>query len=195
MYRYLETRNDIEYIILVARWAFYLESGRFNNGEGGVEPDETIHFGLEPDERPSPAVYQNRIAEFSAAYTESLTRLAESGKKLILVYPIPEAGWDVPRYVRNYYFDNPASAFLSSTGSTSYDAYRARNDNSYEALNSIGEYPNLIRVYPENIFCNAEVKHRCIVQKDGSLLYMDDDHLSSAGARLVTNEIMQHIEL
>lgn len=41
---------------------------------------------------------------------------------------------------------------------------------------------------------DKDIEHRCIVQKNGDLLYGDDDHLSNAGARLVTNEVMGHLD-
>jgi len=34
--------------------------------------------------------------------------------------------------------------------------------------------------------CDADVKGRCVVIKDGKLLYIDEDHLSFDGARIVT---------
>jgi peptidoglycan/LPS O-acetylase OafA/YrhL len=191
VYRHLENSPDIEYIILVARWALYLERKRFSNDEGGSEPHQTLHFntvvqGRGPD--------YNRLASFKQAYVDSVKKIIGMGKKVILVYPIPEAGWNVPRYVRNYYLSDPSDAFSQSIGSTSYSVFQDRNKNAYQALDGIGEHPNIFRVFPEKIFCNNDVKDRCIVQKDETLLYSDDDHLSSAGAILVVKEIMGHLQ-
>jgi len=130
----------------------------------------------------------------SRAYADSVRRLVALGKKVILVYPIPEAGWDVPRYIRNYHLRNPGDAYAVRTGSTSYPVFRRRNQSAYAALDSIGDYPNLLRVYPEKVFCDSHLKQRCIVQQDGRLLYRDDDHLSNTGAALVIREIMNHVD-
>lgn len=194
VYRYLENSPDIEYLVLISRWAFYIEASWFDNGEGGVEPEEILHFEAGVDDNPSYQPRQNRPAYFSRAYVDSVTKLVGLGKKVILVYPIPEAGWDVPRYVRNYYLNDPSRAFSLSTGSTSYKVFHERNKSAYEALDKVGKYPNLFRVYPENIFCNDDLEHRCIVQKNDNILYRDDDHLSNAGSMLVIKEIMSHLE-
>lgn len=194
VYRYLEHAANIEYVILVARWAFYAEAERFNNGEGGVEPLQTLYFDIPANEKPNYEPGQLRPVSFGDAYVDSVTKLIEMGKTVILVYPIPEAGWHVPRYVRNYYLRDPDAAFYLSTGSTSYSVFQDRNRSSHIALDSVGDHPNLYRIYPEEIFCDADLAGRCIVQKNASLLYRDDDHLSNAGARLVVSEILSRLD-
>jgi len=194
VYRYLEQADDIEYVVLVARWAFYTEAGRFNNGEGGIEPSQILYFDIPAHEKPNYQPGQLQPVSFSDAYVESVTKLVEMDKKVILVYPIPEVGWHVPRYVRNFYLRDPDSAFYLSTGSTSYSVFQERNRTSRAALDSIGDHPNLFRIYPERTLCDADLEGRCIVQKNANLLYRDDDHLSSAGAKLVVNEIISVLD-
>ena len=152
--------------------------------------EEALYFDISLEDKPNNEPVQNKLASFSQAYVDSVKKLVGTGKKVILVYPIPEAGWNVPRYVTSYNLSDPDNVFSLSTGSTSYQIFQERNKNAYQALDRIGEYPNLFRVYPENIFCNNDIQHRCIVQKDGDMLYSDDDHLSNAGAMLVIKEIM-----
>jgi len=184
----------IEYIVIVARWALYMEATRFNNGEGGIEHHEILHVDMALDENQAEQPRQPYRTYLSRAYADSVRRLVALGKKVILVYPIPEAGWDVPRYIRNYHLRNPGDAYAVRTGSTSYPVFRRRNQSAYAALDSIGDYPNLLRVYPEKVFCDSHLKQRCIVQQDGRLLYRDDDHLSNTGAALVIREIMNHVD-
>lgn len=194
VYRYLQSNENIEYVVLVARWAFYLEAMRFNNGEGGIEHVEKLHFDTSLNDKRDQISEQDRLAYYSQAYTDSVQKIAALGKKVILVYPIPEAGWDVPRYVRNYYLADPEQAFSVSTGSTSYQVFLDRNKRAYQALDAAGEFPNLVRVYPETTFCANDVEQRCIVQKNEDLLYGDDDHLTNAGAMLVINEVIRHLD-
>ncbi len=111
-------------------------------------------------------------------------------KTVILVYPIPEVGWNVPAYAARLKAHSVGS---TNDLTTSHQLFIERNKRAYEALDDIGEHPNLIRIKPENILCNTYVKGRCVAQIDGVPLYSDDDHLSNAGARLVVNEIMRYI--
>jgi SGNH domain (fused to AT3 domains) len=108
------------------------------------------------------------------------------------VYPIPEAGRNVPRYLAKQ------AMFLDEPGNrqdltTTYDEYHVRNKETINLFDSIGQYPNLIRIKPEAIFCNTYVKDSCALQLNGASLYRDEFHLSNAGARLVVGEIMKHI--
>lgn len=190
VYRDLESSVDVEYVVLVTRWALYIETNRFDNTEGGMEREEVLLFDALSEGETVSSSMHDTSAYFSQAYKESVERLLQMGKKVILVYPIPEVGWNVPRYVRNHFLSNGDQAFSPKTGSTSHDVFRNRNSRAYEALDSIGEHPGLYRVYPEKIFCNKLVRGRCIVQKDNLLLYADDDHLSDAGAALVVKDII-----
>ena len=36
---------------------------------------------------------------------------------------------------------------------------------------------NVFRVYPHQLFCNKQIKNRCIAN-DKNIFYFDDDHLS-----------------
>ena len=68
-----------------------------------------------------------------------------------------------------------------------------RNSNVLEALDQIGERPNLFRVKPSDLFCNTYATGKCVATLAGVPLYFDDNHLSNAGAGMVTREIMKII--
>ena len=110
---------------------------------------------------------------------------------MILVYPIPEMGWDVPsRLARLYLRDGRLSV---DSASTSLASFIQRNQRTYAALDRIGTHPRLIRVKPASLLCDTAVKGRCAAQLHGLPLYFDDDHLSDAGAIPVVNAIMAHL--
>ena len=196
MYEFIKENKDIEYVVMLARWTVWMEGENFNNKEGGSiemlfkKPHLDLVTNGKPEYHPN---YSHR-SEISERYVDSIQTLLDIGKKVILVYPVPEAGWDVPKYVATYYGINSNQSFSSNVGSTSYEVFKDRNRRSYKALNSVGQHPNLFRVYPERIFCNNAVKDRCIVLKEDHLFYKDDDHLSNAGAKLVVKEIMKNIK-
>ncbi len=192
LFRFIEESEEIETVIMMARWSLSMEGTRFDNQEGGVEISrDTPHLDLVVDGRPEyHPDYDHRDA-LSERISDSVTSLVEAGKKVILVYPVPEAGWIVPNYLVRYLMNNPDQALAPGVGSTSYEVFKERNRRSYAALDRAGQHPGLYRVYPEEILCDRDVKDRCIVQKDGTALYADDNHLSSAGAKLVVEEIVE----
>jgi hypothetical protein len=143
--------SGVSTIIVASRWQLYSERGGFDNGEGGVE----VHplriaaladsFGLDPS-----ALKRNVLRR----YTESLQALVATGRRVILVYPVPEAGWDVPSYLaRRMWFDGEHLRDLS----TSLAAYRLRTRDTERALDAVGEHPNLLRIRPAAI-CAARAR-------------------------------------
>jgi len=87
-------------------------------------------------------------------------------------------------------------AFISGIDrdfSTSYAVYQARNAQMIALFDGI-EHPNLYRVRPEEVFCDTFRPGRCATIVNGMPLYRDDDHLSRAGAALLSEEILKAID-
>ncbi len=191
LYHWLST--DVDYLAVSVRWTYRLypvpgaiDTLLFDNGENGVEHGD--------DQRENYTLYQGKHSTASEgkklALHDFLGQLAASSKHMFLVYPVPEAGWDIPRKNFRTYL---ASGTVESAISTSFDVYKKRNLFAENALNAVGEQPNLIRIKPASLLCDTYLKNRCMVQTSQVPLYYDDDHLSNAGARLVTHEIMKSV--
>lgn len=177
--------NQIGTVIIAARFTQQLEGTGFDNGEGGVEHvsgayiDQramTGEVGAQAD-----PVRRTRVLE---GWRTELRALVEEFN-VILVHPIPEAGWNVPRTLvhRTLYGDGIANPLTT-------DAARvlARNQPVNDLFGSI-DHPNLYRVNPYDVFCDTKLAGRCVNEWDGDVLYFDDDHLSNAGARWVADAI------
>ncbi len=196
LYRFIGEHPEIETVILSARWPLSLEGVRFDNAEGGIERSPTPyqpHLDLVVDGEPLYHMDYRHQTELIERLRSSIRQLLDLGKWVILIYPIPEAGWHVPKYLSKYRSYISDSAPLSpEAGSTAYDVFKERSRSSYTALDGIGSHPKLIRIYPEKLFCNRAVEGRCVVHHGGEPLYRDDDHLSSRGSDLIVNEIMKY---
>lgn len=68
----------------LTRLPLYTSGKRFDNGEGGVEAGDK-YWAKAAD--PSKSL--------KSAVIEGLESWLENGAKLVLVYPVPEAGWNV----------------------------------------------------------------------------------------------------
>lgn len=173
-------------LILHARWTIYIEQKRFDNKEGGIETGEKSIW-ITP--RSNDLTYFDAL---KASYANSIRSMLKSGYKVILIYPIPEMGWLVPQKLGRIYSINN---YLAPTdASTSYDVFKNRNARAYEALDSIGLHPKLIRIKPEDLFCNTFISNRCSAHINNSPLYKDDDHLSNEGAKMIVKEIMETLK-
>lgn len=183
--------SRIQAVVLLARWTLYLEGERFNNGEGGVEPGGNV-YGLPIAENNNYIYSEDRIPEVGKLYRSTIESLLNAGKTVVLVYPVPEVGWNVPQHMSHIArFDSVQKA----SSSTSLYIFRRRSKNAYEQLNMLNEHPKLLKIYPERIFCNTVISDRCIVQYDGKLLYSDDDHLNSIGSDMLSKVILRNMKI
>jgi peptidoglycan/LPS O-acetylase OafA/YrhL len=184
-------RGDVTTVIVAVRWTLQLypmndeiDAPGFNNQEGGVEDVPYRESG---------------VFDANGRWTEGATAKAEalcayiSGfaalKRTVLLYPTPEVGWTPERL-------NLAALVLGKNPphliSTSWIREQQRNSAADRVLDSI-DSPNIRRVRPEDIFCNALIKDRCVVQAGDALYYADDNHVSMQGARLIVQKLLPQL--
>ena len=182
----------IRQIIIAARFQVFVHGSGFDNGEGGVEtaagPSRPLDATWAPN-GPLPDL-ETRLARMKAALPERLAAMSQEFD-LIVVEPIPEAGWHVPRQ---------GMALLESTGAlphltTSYEVVRARTAPANEMLRAIYDHPHgHVEIVPiEDLFCDADTG-RCDNIADGEVLYYDDDHLSNTGTQRIVPRIVEAVE-
>lgn len=187
LFNKIEQKQLPNTLILLSRWTKEIEGASFNNKEGGVE------IGVRERSLWHAPDYERLgdVAALKKNYADSVMRMLNAGHKVILIYPVPEAGWNVPNHMYRLHLNN--GVITKADASTSHAVFIERNKRSYEALDDIGYHPNLVRIKPENFFCNTYVPSRCVTQIEGKPLYFDDDHLSRFGAELIVPEIIKHL--
>ena len=172
-------KNSI--IILGGRFPLHLSNYFFDNQEGGVE-------GLKWDKKYfSPKKYDTIQNSFKREILE-----LSKNNKIVLIYPIPEVGWDLPKKISrdaNKFSENTDLKYIT----TSFKVYKERTKSSFELLDSI-QSNNIYRVYPHTLFCDSTIKDRCITHDDVNIFYTDYDHPSTKGAEMINNLIMKEIE-
>lgn len=171
-------------IVYASRLPLYTNGTRYDNGEGGIEQGEK--YWVEP---------ADPTQSLKGAVVEGLNNWVDSGAQLILVYPIPEAGWNVKYEAQRAL---QVSRSLSEKQkimdnldlSTSYENYLVRTEEARNILDSVPDVA--LRVYPDKIFCADG--ERCITHSKRKLYYYDDDHLSTHGAKLVVADIFEQLD-
>ncbi|MET0377850.1 MAG: acyltransferase family protein [Spongiibacteraceae bacterium] len=182
---------EADVVVIVGRWSFFAEHTGFDNREGGREWDKFNYPVIEADPK-APANsprYRDHLAEL---FRGTVQGLLDAGKRVVLVYPIPEVGWDVPKhlaYTRLY-----GAADSHQPLSTGYDVFKVRSQRADQLLDSLPNHRNLLRVRPERIFCNTRIANRCIAEWNDTPLYFDDDHLNSVGSQLLSAEIVSTMQ-
>jgi peptidoglycan/LPS O-acetylase OafA/YrhL len=174
------TKNSI--IIFGGRFPLYLSNYYFDNQEGGVD-------GLEWDKYLSSEKYDTIQNSFKSEILE-----LSKNNKIILIYPIPEVGWDPNKKILSQWFQSKFSKhFDLEYITTSLKVYKERTKSSFELLDSI-QSNNIYRVYPHKLFCDTTIQNRCVTHDDKSIFYSDGDHPSLKGAEMINDLIMKEIE-
>ncbi len=126
------------------------------------------------------------IDDFEIKLIETIEFLANKNQ-IILLYPIPEQGWNIPEL---YFYKK-----VEWGETVSYPSFiwYERTQKSNNLLNSI-KSENILRIYPDEIFCDSFVKDECVGAINEMIFYSDDDHLSIEGSRLLAKKIFEALE-
>lgn len=169
-------------LVITSRFPLYLHGTRFDNGEGGIETGRPGEVDVSGTADPGTAGRYDRVLQALPARIDALAQEFD----IVLVEPIPEAGWNVPQMLAKKALFQGASADLS----TDATRYGDRADPVLAAFDQITA-PNVIRIQSAALFCAAG---RCDNARNGLPLYSDDDHLSAPGAALVAEEIAKAVQ-
>jgi peptidoglycan/LPS O-acetylase OafA/YrhL len=157
----LAAKPDIRTVIFIIRGTFYLTGLGF----GAVESNLN-------------GTPQLSAAEFTRGIRDTEAALARLGKRFIFVRENPELGFDplgcIPRPLRSV----PASCVLDRAA---IERRQRPYDEALRAVTGVTVVGVLDALCPEG---------RCPALRNGELLYADDDHLSIAGSRLLTEQVL-----
>lgn len=161
--------------VISGRLPFYLSGKGFDNGAGGVEKSE-IAF----------ATGKQSLKE---RMVQALDIIIESSELVVIIGPIPEAGWNVPKKLASNAFWHGRAV----SAHTRYHRYRERSREAYDFLQEISnKYENVLIVHPESEFCEVE-QDICRTHDETTVYYFDDDHLSNTGASIIASALKHGI--
>lgn len=177
-------------VIMGGRTQFYLSGENFDNEEGGGDKKKAKGFFYNIKNTPIIKKDTDNLL-ITKSLNKTINDLKANNVKIVLIYPIPEVGWNVSkkliiRLALNG--DGLKGVFESNPLTTSHKVFLERSKNIYKIYKSINSQ-NIIRIYPEKILCNSLIKNRCITHDKSKVFYIDDDHLSYEGAKLIVNKI------
>lgn len=169
---------NLRVVVIFAYWNSYAESRDFDNRAGALVRDRLVAVPLEaPDDLPD----ADRLTALTAHLRDALVRLTTAGKRVVILGPIPEPGFDLPdRLGRDLWLGLDPAAH-SEYPEAAFSEYAA----TARTLLT-GAAQNLSRVTlldPTPFFCTPGAS--CRVVLDGQPLFFDANHLSLAGSALI----------
>ncbi len=170
----IEKKNELgknikdSIIIYGARFPVYFSGTGFDNGTVKEDIEMTVIDSLKEE------------------IVKTLKTFEENNNLIILIYPIPTQGWNVPELF--FYKDLPPNATVSYPN----EVWLERQKEAVDFLDAL-DLQNVKRIYPSDIFCKNIVEGACVGAINGDVYYSDDDHLSLKGSRFISDEIMNYL--
>jgi hypothetical protein len=164
----------------------YFYSGRFalyQNGQRfAEEPGYPVLLTSLESGNPSPKTLFENISQ-------TIEDLLAKNIKLVLVYPIPEMGFDVPKkFVNTFGSVDPLELKQRLRNDPLFverEKFEQRAKDITDAFDAINDSPNLIRLRPSETLCDAL---KCYAHDDQKLYYYDDNHLSPGAAQALIDQ-------
>ena len=142
--------------------------------------------------------YKKKQAEretlIKQGFIDMVNSILELDHKVILIYPVPEIGFNPVKTISNSLRKNKTNNKSEKFPilSVSYDIFKKRNEKIFKTLNKIN-HKNLYRIYPHMNFCSTDIANRCVTNDIENIYYWDDDHLSLYGSKFVVDDIIHKI--
>lgn len=172
-------------IVLMSRWAMPATQGtRVDNKEGGIETRKDNMY--QPDKIHLP--FDEAREGFFNDQVSIIKEILDTGKKVVLVYGVPEMGWHVKNEALKRAWTHGEKA---NPVSVSLSFYKERTGYFEAVFDAIPDHPNLIRIKPQDVFCTLD---RCLGQIGKHTLYVDDDHLNDTGGYLLAAHIKRVLD-
>jgi peptidoglycan/LPS O-acetylase OafA/YrhL len=160
-------------VVIAARWAFWSE-GMHYLGETGMPPATLVLT-----ETPLVHATDNHAA-LAAGLERTISTLLSAGKRVWLVGPVPEVGYNVPRY---FYLRSIGFAGDLAIAPTLAEFGR-RQEFVFDLLGDLERRYPIGAIWPHERLCGDA---GCEIARDGHALYSDDDHLSVFGAQSIAS--------
>ena len=171
-------------VIMGGRLDMYVSGERYNNGEGHDEGREWWIF-----KNPYNLSIEDGIKK-------TIEDLLFNDVKIVLVYPIPAVGFDINKEIFDRFIYNKSSFnedLKNYPITTDYKNYVKYSKKSYEILNNIN-HPNLYKIYSDKLFCDSKIKDRCLVHDSNHTFYLDNNHLSYYGNKILSKIVIEKIK-
>ncbi len=168
---------EIETIIIAARWARHAEGTTFG------EEDAANLYLAEIGSNKADAAHNREV--FEQAFSRTMAHLARLNRNILIVESVPEIGFDAPIVLAKARWRN-----VEQDDSVTLAEFERRQAFVREVFNK-HLHAEAVRLDPSAFFCN---EHACsALDQAGQLLYFDNNHLSSNGAKRLVAPLTEKI--
>ncbi|MEQ1839334.1 MAG: acyltransferase family protein [Verrucomicrobiales bacterium] len=168
--------EKIRNVILVGRWACYTEG--HTSAYGPAEKTAVENGFIQLPGNPPPGSEEVRSA-FGRAIEDTVKGLVEAGKKVYLVYPVPETAYSIPQVLANEVIEGRDPAKFTVPAQK---IYYERTGPIVAILDAAAKREGVIGIRPEEkLIDQGNIR----LMNEGKPFYFDDDHLTLDGGRYI----------
>lgn len=168
---FISVTPDIDTVILAARWALSTKGTRYKKESGG--PVKLVDLE-------SQNLELSNVQLFEIGLARTIEKLRELGKKVVLVNPLPEIGYDVPSA---YLITTITGREINEIIAPSEKEYRSRTEEVTAIFREMKDRMSVDIVTPEFYLLNNSYYR---VTMDDIPLYRDQNHLSTFGSEYIS---------
>jgi hypothetical protein len=160
-----------------AYWNSYIQRQDYANGLGDLVNDGFYAYPIEASPDMADA---DRFSAIEAQLHDAIQRITASGKRVILLYPLPDPGFDVPdRMARRLW----QTGSVPDTVAIPLPVFQSYSADTLAIFDSAADQPGVLRLDLSPVLCAPTTG--CDAVRDGVPLFFDANHLSLAGSALV----------
>lgn len=181
---FIRKHPEIRTVIIASRWTSYTHGRAVDFGP--AESNEQLPYLILENGRTLPRFSDRATRAMQTGITGMVDALLKLDRDVVIVYPIPETGYNIPTTLARMVSQGRAPRDFTRP----FSYYVQRQRSTFRILDALPYGPHLKPLHPEQRLC---AKGQCQVYSDGEVLYWDDDHLSLEGARLLYPDLMAAI--
>ncbi len=169
--------KGINTAILFSRFSWYLELDGFQNSYGVRENKKATHFVVG-----SSNSMDEQVDEKIESMRAFISELRQQDIRVLLIHPIPEMGWDIPKQKIYSSMYNRAMLAIDRKG------FKESTEKRFDSfVQPFADDKGIFIINTTDIFCDEE---QCFGEREGDLLYYDDDHPTRAASMKIVAKIM-----
>ena len=178
------SESKVTDVILFARWTAHAEGVNYVNHKGYREDNNGNDGSITSPIRAFDSD-EDRISFLGGQIKLVIDQFESAGKRVHLMYPVPELGWEPVQYARR--FINRGESWHNQLN-IPYKHFLMRTQRIFTQL-ELAVSPDTNVIYSYEAFCNNQITDWCVASSGNTLYYGDNNHLNKNGAKLLAEFI------
>ena len=180
------------YVIYLGRYQLYSNGFHFKNYMGAGSNSRAIQEFKK-------MIDTNNENDFLFGLESQLNFFKDNLIETILIYPIPEMGFNTSREILiaydnlNYKNQKFSKAIEILNLNVKYDNFLKRSKDIFELFDSHKNNVYFQSILPHEYFCD-KMKNLCFANDENWVLYADESHLSNYGSKLLFDDIFNKLK-